>query len=289
MGIAKAAFRLLLQEKKRGHLTGETLLQLGRQHTFLTYSLIQKLAGKHGVALSPVKEVKPSFNPELAERGFIDDTTLFEALGFGQVESLDVSPYEEATFVEDLNKPIPEKYWGKYDVIFDGGTAEHIFDFPQVLRNIHLLLKENGVIIHLSPSHNHVDHGFYMFSPTLFSEYYRANQYSILTSNIYQYSKRHDKDPWIIYSYEPGCLDAFSFGGFGKELLGIFMVAKKTEHSTSDVVPQQGYYHTQWSGEKRIGRKTLIQRIASKLPKGVKRTIKAMLPSSLRKRRIAKY
>ena len=119
---------------------------------------------------------------------------------------------------------MPDWVKGKYDVIFDGGTAEHIFNFPQVLKNIHDLLKLGGIIIHASPSHNHVDHGFYMFSPTVFYDFYSVNKFDILKSYIFEYKSDPIFD-WLIYDYKPGAIDHLSFGGWGRDSLGIFFVA----------------------------------------------------------------
>ncbi len=125
---------------------------------------------------------------------------------------------------------------------------EHVFDTRAVLKNIHDLLKVGGVIVHAVPSSNHVDHGFYMFSPTLFHDYYEANGYEIKKSYIFEYTANHDQDPWVIYDYKPGSIDHLSFGGWGgKKLLGIFFVAIKTEFSSSNVVPQQGMYRRSWA------------------------------------------
>src|SRR5437763_3852117 len=68
--------------------------------------------------------------PSMAD-GPIDDIALFRALGFTSVESLDASDYEGADIVWDLNKAVPDSLKAKYDVVFDGGTSEHVFNFPQ--------------------------------------------------------------------------------------------------------------------------------------------------------------
>ena len=62
-------------------------------------------------------------------------------------------------------------------MIIDGGTMEHIFHIPNVLNNIYRMLRVGGRIIHISPSSNYVDHGFYSFSPTLFYDFYQTNKF----------------------------------------------------------------------------------------------------------------
>lgn len=243
MGIAKSALKLLMQEGKKRPFQGKSLLQLGRQHTFLTLAQIQEMAHKINFQLHPTKQISLSFNKELKETECVDDITLFSLLGFSTIHSLDASAYENSTIIHDLNTPISANH--QYDLIFDGGTLEHVFHVPQVLKNIHTLLKPDGIIIHASPSHNHVDHGFYMFSPTLFYDYYSVNSYDVLTSYLFEYSSP-DNSTWDLFEYQPGSLDSLSFGGFGKKMVGIWFVARKTAHSTNGVIPQQGAYLKTW-------------------------------------------
>lgn len=175
---------------------------------------------------------------------------LFKSLGFDLVESMDFSGYENPTYIQDLNNPVPDELLGKYDAIYDGGTLEHVFNFPGALENVHKMLKPGGVIIHSSPSTNHVDHGFYMFSPTVFCDYYAKNGYKIIKSFIFEYEQEHDTKPWIIYDYHPGSIDHLSFGGWGDKLLGIWFVAQKQQCSTCGIIPQQGSYVDVWARSK---------------------------------------
>lgn len=288
MGIARAAYRLLLEEKKRGTLKGKRILQLGRQCILFDHATLLKYAQKHNVNLVPVK-ADLSFDSHYKKLGFIDDQTLFQALGFEDVKSLDYSDFEGADIVWDLNTPIPDKYWDTFDVIYDGGTAEHVFNFPEVLANIHRLLKKNGCIIHVSPSHNHVDHGFYMFSPQVYSEYYLANQYTILTSQIFEYTPKITGN-WDIYDYKIGALDALS-GGFGSKMLAIHIVAKKTEVSTCHVAPQQGSYVRAWKAKKKmqsLKKVNPISRLGISLKKKISKRVPHSIKVILKKRKLRK-
>lgn len=105
----------------------------------------------------------------------------FRALGFGTVESLDASDYESCSRLHDLNAPIPEDWHGQYDVVFDGGTLEHVFHFPNAIANAMNLVKQGGVIVTQSPSNNFNGHGFYQFSPELmFRVFCEANGFRVL-------------------------------------------------------------------------------------------------------------
>src|SRR5207249_3920994 len=98
--------------------------------------------------------------------------TFFKALGFSEVAAMDYSDFESARYIHDLNSSEPpEHLLENFDVIIDGGTIEHVFHIPNVLNSIHKMLRPHGRTIHMSPSSNHIDHGFYMFSPTLFWDF----------------------------------------------------------------------------------------------------------------------
>src|SRR5439155_8100430 len=56
-------------------------------------------------------------------------------LGAEEVVSIDISDYEGASLVHDMNEPIPDRWKGQYDLVFDGGTLEHVFNFPAAIKN----------------------------------------------------------------------------------------------------------------------------------------------------------
>ena len=248
MGISTGGARLLLEEiNLRPVARGSVILQLGRQHLFIEKSEFEALASLHMVDLS-YEFADRNKRPALLDARFIDDGTFFSTLGFSDVESVDYSSDENPTHVHDLNTALPQFMRERYDMVYDGGTIEHVFDVRCSLRNIFEALKVGGRIVHSSPSSNHVDHGFYMFSPTFFYDYYTINKFIIREIKLFTYTKDHNVDPWMIYDYVPGCLDHLSFGGFeGNRLLGVFVSAEKTAESTWDRIPQQAMYARRWS------------------------------------------
>ena len=84
--------------------------------------------------------------------------------------------------VMDLNKDVREAYGFKetYDLVTNNGTGEHIFDQASVLRNMHNMTKANGMMVHVMPMLNYVNHGFYCFHPSLYYSLARANRYHLL-------------------------------------------------------------------------------------------------------------
>lgn len=243
----KGGAKLLLQEGMRRPFQGQRLLTLGRQDINFTYDLLEKAAKELGARLCHPDPITLSHQATAALQGKISDDSFFKALGFSSVAALDYSSFESARHIFDLNsEAVAENLVGSFDVIIDGGTIEHVFHIPNALNNIHEMLSKNGRIVHMSPSSNHIDHGFYMFSPTLFWDFYKTNGYEINTFQVFRYTQRPSIDAWEISEYKPGCLNAVSFGGLDDGMYGIFCVATKTKDSTGDRIPQQGLYLRAW-------------------------------------------
>lgn len=257
MGIQPAAASLLLKEASRRPFTG-VAATLGRQHIYLSFEMLRQRARQAGVALNPVNATLHR-EASLAEQGYISDESFLEALGFESSRRIDVSAYEAADVLLDLNtNDTPSHLHDAFDVIIDAGTLEHVFHLPNAFAHLVRMLKPGGRIIHLSPSSNHLDHGFWMFSPTLFWDYYSANDFDINTVNIFRYSPQHTVDSWLIYNYEPGCLDGdVMWGGLDAAMYGVFAVVTRTPTSTYDRIPQQGWYIRRWAESNSTSGQTL--------------------------------
>lgn len=234
----------MLEEHKRKAFYG-SLMQLGRNTIYLSSNDIYEWAQQHGASLKNIPACLSNL-PECRELGFIDDTTLFSAFGFDQINSCDISGSEAPTFTLDLNQPVPRELWGMYDTVIDSGTIEHIFDLKTVLHNIHALLKPGGRAIFMTvPVSNYVDHGYHMFSPQLLYDYYSINHYRIASSYVIFFKRDFLRDPWMVYHYLPGVLDKYSYGNMPDDMMvSQWLCVEKTEHSVCDIIPQQGCSRT---------------------------------------------
>jgi hypothetical protein len=80
----------------------------------------------------------------------------------------------------------------KYDMVLDGGSLEHIFNFPIALRNCMRMVKTGGVFATITPCNNLSGHGFYQFSPELYFSLMRdRNGYKLL--DIFCHEISHDR------------------------------------------------------------------------------------------------
>jgi len=92
----------------------------------------------------------------------------FRALGASKIASMDMSDFEGATYVHDLNQPIRAEWKEQFDVVFDGGLLEHVFNLPTALKNCMEMVRVGGHFITHTITNNWCGHGFYQFSPELF-------------------------------------------------------------------------------------------------------------------------
>ncbi len=100
----------------------------------------------------------------------------FFYLGAEMIHSLDISSYEDCSYVIDLNNPIDSSFYEQYDFLYDGGSLEHIFHVPQALENEVNLVKKNGLIMIVVPGNNQFGHGFYQFSSELFFSFFNKER-----------------------------------------------------------------------------------------------------------------
>jgi len=148
----------LLVRAKLNHVKFDEILTIGHQDQYLSQSQIVRLAKFCGLThditgLSSQKHIDKFF-------------TLF--LDAKNVSSIDYSEYEGCTIIHDMNQPVDPKYYEKYDVVIDGGSLEHIFNFPVAVSNCMNMVKPGGSIFIFTMCNNHAGHGFYQFSPELF-------------------------------------------------------------------------------------------------------------------------
>jgi hypothetical protein len=160
MGIDINSAQFLVAAKKKG-ASFDRVVMIGRQNLGVALPLLIRLFERNGLSAERLKIPATSRYSE----------PLFEALGAAQVDSLDNSDFEGAQLVHDMNQPIRAEWREKYDVVYDGGTLEHIFNFPTALKNSMELVREGGRLFIHTCANNLCGHGFFQFSPELF---YRA-------------------------------------------------------------------------------------------------------------------
>ena len=98
----------------------------------------------------------------------VNSIEFFQYLGAEEVSAMDYSDYEGAAILHDLNVPIGDDLREKFTFVLDGGTLEHVFNFPTALKNAMEMVEIGGHLAVITGGNNFLGHGFYQFSPELF-------------------------------------------------------------------------------------------------------------------------
>ncbi len=161
MGLDVHGTRFLLYARGLGVSFEHTAL-LGRQTLHLSAAELGRNLAAFGITLSPdAVHALCARNEGFAE-------PFLEILGAETIRSFDASAYEHATDIVDLNRPLADRYKGRFTAVVDGGSLEHVFDFPTAIRSCMEMLAVGGHFLGIVPCNNFLGHGFYQFSPELF-------------------------------------------------------------------------------------------------------------------------
>ncbi|HVS70073.1 MAG TPA: methyltransferase domain-containing protein [Phycisphaerae bacterium] len=251
MGIKFYDVELFTDTLRRAELdrSGQ-LLTLGVQDVYCSYDELRAFLHEKNI---PARDLPPA--EILPTTGFawagakeraraIHQKTLFAALGFqtANVLAMDASDYERPDFLHDLNLPVPNNLENRFDLLFDGGTLEHVFSLKDAFFNVARMLKPGGLAIHHAPV-DWPDHGFVNFNPTLFRDFYLANGFAEIDLRftavpLAPASLAAERD-YRFYTDFPGYLRP-SHG------LLLWAAYKKIRH-VEPTVPVQGRYRQIWS------------------------------------------
>lgn len=154
--LEKAGFSL--PEKKN-------IIELGNQHLRYDNPLMVPFLAEHGIKDKP-----------RASKQF------FSRIGYNHV-SIDTNG-QDGALKENLSKPIKNKdLVGKFDVLTNYGTSEHVGNQYECFNNIHNLCAEESVMAHIVPHVGHwPGHCPIRYTPEFFEELGKACGYTILYS-----------------------------------------------------------------------------------------------------------
>lgn len=109
----------------------------------------------------------------------------YRALGFAAYRTIDVNARYNS-LVMDLNRDLALHYGFRetFDLVTNNGTGEHIFNQSAVFSNAHALCKAGGLMLHVLPFVNYLNHGFFSYNPILFHDLAAANRYEVCRLSI---------------------------------------------------------------------------------------------------------
>jgi len=143
-------------------------------------NFLEFYASRTDKAVRPDK-VAPEKLAAIANNGFIGDLLILAGFGY---TALDIF-HGTNTILFDLNVHAPgPKLSGRFDLVMNFGTTEHVFNQLRSFQTIHDLTKVGGVIYHDLPMAGYVNHAFFRYDPLFFTTVRPANGYESLLVEV---------------------------------------------------------------------------------------------------------
>lgn len=154
------------------------VLDLGVQDLWMEREPLRRVAGRHLGPADCDGAMTAIFDDATAKPRPDAQAAFYAIFGADSYRSIDLTD-PRADYATDLNHPLPRRI-GRYDVVTNFGTTEHVFNIGQSFANIHRLLKVGGLQLHTLPSYGFIDHGFYNIHPCAYLDMARTNHYEIV-------------------------------------------------------------------------------------------------------------
>ena len=182
--------------------------------------------------------------PSFLYEGAPEPEPFFKQFGFAEVHTLDISPYQGASHIFDLNSAEPPAdLVSRYRFVMSGGTLEHVFNIANAVRTAVALVETGGTLSFGGPCNNWVDHGFYQISPTFAFDYFTENGLEFSTS--------------VAHLQDPRTFDLLSIPLYPGESIRLNYRNRRASYnarlirtpgSTFDRIPKQGTYQSMHEG-----------------------------------------
>ena len=166
----------IMDLREQGLLSPDgAVLELGAQQVYcrgndkIVRQFIERMKGRAGPGRAQIARI--------ANGGYFGE--LLSACGLDYC-SLDlIKGYN--TVVLDLNlHPAPEELRGRFDLVTNFGTSEHLINQLLAMKTIHDVTKPSGVIYHDLPMSGYLKHGYFLYTPVFFNDLATANDYRIV-------------------------------------------------------------------------------------------------------------
>jgi len=249
-----------------------SMVMIGRQRLYLNRNSLRSTLAAFGIHKTPA-EVEQLFSEQ---QGYAEP--FFKLLGAKEPGSIDASAYEGASQVWDMNQPVPETLKDKFSLVLDGGSLEHVFNFPTAIKNCMEMVRVGGQVINITPGNNYLGHGFYQFSPELFFRIYNeANGFKLEKLVLFETAPLAR---WYAVR-DPELMGKRVEARTRRQTLLIVQARRTAIKPLFSLTPQQSDYSVIWRGSGAGGpagksggpapQAPLATRIIMKLPYGLKK------------------
>jgi hypothetical protein len=173
---------------------GDAVLELGSQQ--INNDVIEHLSSVDGLAkLFGVAPFTKTFDWKVRDPQYLkggmphlpEDAPfarhLYEHLGL-KYASVDIDNNPHAIKLDLNYDPAPQEHKGKYALVTNLGTTEHVVNQLNAFKVIHDLTARNGVMVHSLPFQGFEDHGLVNYTMKFFWLLVRSNMYDVIDADV---------------------------------------------------------------------------------------------------------
>ena len=183
MAIGKLSFETVKELMTLIPSRPATILTVGYPDMLVTIDQVRAIFGD---AVAQEVKFRPDSDAILKWHGLVGtidkiiETEHFFSLINAKLTVVDINEVRGGEIIQDLNGPLRPELEGRFDIVYDGGTLEHLFNIGQAMQNFLRMAKVGGFIYHNNPL-NVPNHGFYNFNPTFYHDFYTDNGHRLVS------------------------------------------------------------------------------------------------------------
>jgi SAM-dependent methyltransferase len=247
MGVSASAMEALLVEHRFRAFAG-TACTLGRQTMALTPQQTFDLFSALGIAPKQIEKIDIDRQTSYSKGETILDHSFFSLLGFSNCVAVDVSDFEGAEIIADLNRPISSDLEAAFDLVVDGSLLDNIFDPVTGLRNIARMTKPNGRVLLINLGNYAKSFSgipYTMLTPAWFYDFFAINGFS----DLQVYAACHHTDGASVYMLDHQNMTREHGGGLVRPMssaapMAVMIFAEKGPDSSWEKMPTQHAYRS---------------------------------------------
>jgi hypothetical protein len=176
MGINPTNLTMFLEWEGKGLLKrGNAVLDLGAQEIFCTSNPAEINRFVTHFGGEPFSDAEVA---RLADRGLAGE--LFGRIG-SPYTSIDLKPYPFGIVMDLNHDALPSEHHGRYQLVTNHGTSEHIINQWNVLKTMHDAAAVGAALFHNVPFCGDFEHGLINYNPKFWWLLSMANGYRIVS------------------------------------------------------------------------------------------------------------
>lgn len=224
MGLPRYIAQMIVAEHTYRPITG-TIVSYGNNTVHLSPTEAIELLATFSIRprIEHFEIDRETYGRESLGRDVITMRSFFQSFSDAELKIVDVSPYEGAELIFDLNEAVPPALHGIADFVYDGSVLDNLFNPAMGLRNASALAKADGRIVMVNDWTKNLGRGSYVsMSPDWYLDYFSANNFADAKVMLCKSDRMRPQDRVRIFEWEPVGFNSERFSSFDQAVRYFF-------------------------------------------------------------------